>query len=113
MNKEQVIDYLNEKGACNSALACFITYTGTLKEAYNECFVDWRIWLHYQLGLDGKPYEKYNVVVKAAYGRYANDEITHAEWTKIESDAGQKSQDETMKVWAVVEKALQEAIDNS
>ena len=113
MNKNEVLDYLNEKQACDSAIAGFILHKGTLEEFYNECPVDWRIWLHNLLGLDPKPYRQYDAVVSPAYARFLEDEILYTVYRKIEDAAWQKWQDETMKDWALVEKALQAAIDSS
>ena len=113
MNKEQVLHYLYKGQACDSALAGLLVHEGTLEDFYNGCQIDWRIWLHNSLGLDPEPYQQYNAVTSPAYMRYANDEITHAKWCLIEAEAWQKWKADTMKDWAVVEKALQAAIDSS
>ena len=115
MNKEQVLQYLDKEEACSTALDWFIDQTGTLEKIYNECWVDWRIWLHAALGLNQKPFERYNVINSGAHEQYklTGGVEAYAVYINKMTDAWQILQDETMEDWAVVEKALQEAIDSS
>ena len=113
MNKEQVFQYLCEEQACDSALAGLLVHEGTLEDFYNGCQIDWRIWLHNSLGLDPEPYQQYDAVVTPALRQYQKNETTYDAYREIEADAWQKWKDDTMKDWAVVEKALQAAMDSS
>ena len=115
MNKEQVIDYLTEHRACDSALAWFMIHRGTLDEIYNECAIDWRLWLHEKLGLDLEPYKRYRAAMLIARKQLAFNTTLDAYevFRRAEKASRHRWKNETMKDWAVVEKALQEAIEKA
>ena len=112
MNKEDVLQYLHKEGACDAAINWFIEQEGTLEEIYNECWVDWRIWLHDNLVLDPDPYDRYYAVARPAYNQYQLIGTIDAYnmYLSIANAAWEKCQNETMKDWSIVEKALQERI---
>ena len=114
MNKEDVLQYLNKEKACNSAIDWFIDQSGTLEEIYNSCAIDWRIWLHEKLGLDPEPYKRYKDAMSIARKQLALNTTLDAYeiFRKAKKASWHRWNNETMKDWGIVEKALQEAIKN-